>query len=593
MANQAISTANLSRIEKSLSSIDQKIDVALSTTQSIANANLLNIENSISNINHNIEVVYNEVEQANTRIDATQDSIRQLAQEFREYVRQDQLQKNVQLAETRLVKVRQEIEKKYGHYDEVRRRALGILQAVDISLVRKETIESASEEQLIAAPSYWLAPCLIALSAWINDNKALAEKSVLEALRRDDEKASLFFALVARRGGRYLSGKLWLERYLSQQDPNELKREIVVLIDAFSNGVFGVDARAKCGTIIQKWIEELSQKAGFVEEQRDQWITALRAKQQGLHSNEYQHLAQYSPTWSALKASMEGAKLHNIIFDYFNAIFSKEVNPSVSLVSAVDALLEGLVSEYDEEEQPLKKEERLSELIVNQDGDKNKAQHLFDQEKLFNERVNFTQLLTNFAMYPEKSNASIATQKLAIALSKEWINHAHQDLTAENRSQVPLDVAIQIDKWTGTTRDGSNEEELEQQLKSHIDSEKDHALRNIKLGFGPWFLLSAGIGLAIFAISMPFLFIFAALFILVFFANIHDLNKQKNAIHALYSSMFDNHKTILLAVLSDVVDYRREYSKEDANSKYVEHLLENVSPEHYIYSTYDLNRKVL
>jgi len=593
MSNRAISTANLSRIENSLSEINKKIDASLSSTQAINTTNLSNIENSISHINHNIGVMYNEVAQANIRLDATQSSIQQLTKEFKEYVRHDQLQKNIQLAETRLVKVRQEIEKNYGHYDDVRRRALGILQAVDISLVRKETIESASEEQLIAAPSYWLAPCLIALSAWINNNKELAEKSVLEALRRDDEKTSLFFTLVARRGGRYLSSKLWLERYLSQQDPNELKKEIVVLIDAFSNGVFGVDARTKCVTIIQKWIDELSQKTGFVEEQRDQWKIALHAKQQGLNSNDYLHLAEYSPTWMKLKNSMEGAQLHLIIFDYFNSILSKEVIPSATLVIAVDELLEGLVSEYDEEEQPLKKEERMFELIIKQDGDKDKAQQLFGQEKLFNECVNFTQLLTNFAMYPEKSNASIATQKLAIALSKEWINHAHQDLTAENRSQVPLDVDIQIDKWTGTTRDGSNEEELVQQLKDYLDSERDHALSNNKIGFGSWFSLIAGIGLTYFAISMPFLFIFVAAFILAFFIKKSKVMKSKAVIDELYSNTFDNHKTILLAVLSDVVDYRREYSNEDAKSEYVEQLLENVSPVHYIYSTYDINRKVL
>jgi len=555
--------------------------------------NLSKIENSLSAINQNIEVVYNEVEQTNARLDETQDSIQQLAEEFREYVRQDQLQKNIQLAETRLVKVRQEIETKYGHYDDVRRRALGILQAVDISLVRRETIESASEEQLLAAPAYWLAPCLIALSAWINDNKSLAEKAVLEALRRNDEKASLFFTLVARRGGRYISSKLWLERYLSQQDPNELKREIVVLIDAFSNGIFGIDARNQCGVTIQKWIEELSQKAGFIEEQRDQWKVALSAQIQGLNSNQYNHLSQYSPTWSALKASMEGAKLHQIIFDYFNSIFSKEISPSANLIVAVDELLEGLISEYDEGEQPLKKEERLYELIIKQDGDKEKAQQLFDQEKLFEDRVSFTQLLTNFAMYPEKSNATIATQKLSTALSKEWINHAHQDLTAENRSQLPLDITVEIERWTGTTRDGNNEEELVQQLKLHIDQEREKALRINRLGFGSWFSLAAGVALIFFAIEMPFLFIFSAAFIVGFFLKKYQIKKNKDMIKKLHADMFENHKTILLAVLSDVVDYRREYSTEDAKSELIEQLLEGVSPEHYIYSAYDLNRKVL
>lgn len=66
-------------------------------------------------------------------------------------------------AETRLVKIRQELEKKYGHYDIVRRTTTGILQADDIGIVKKDTISNATEELMISTPGYWLAPCLVAL----------------------------------------------------------------------------------------------------------------------------------------------------------------------------------------------------------------------------------------------------------------------------------------------------------------------------------------------------------------------------------------------------------------------------------------------
>lgn len=223
MSDRLISTANLRYIENSLRSINENIHV----------------------MNNNVNVVSNQVVAVERQLELTKNDLEQLAREFREFVRQDALMKNVQLAETRLVKIRQELEQKYGHYEEVRRRAVGILQAVDSSLVRKETIGIASEEQLLAAPRYWLAPCLIALSAWLSDNRELAEKAVMEALQRDDEKTSLFFALVTRRGGRFQSSRAWLERYFGQQDPSELKREIVVLIDGFANGIFGIEARTK------------------------------------------------------------------------------------------------------------------------------------------------------------------------------------------------------------------------------------------------------------------------------------------------------------------------------------------------------------
>ncbi|MCV4233768.1 hypothetical protein OHJ21_21645 [Virgibacillus sp. LDC1] len=565
----------------------------MSNHQTISTANLSRIENSLSAINDNINGVYQQVATVEQQLEDTQSDLALLAEEFREYVRQDGLIKNVQLAETRLVKVRQELENKYGHYEDVRRRAIGILQAVDTSLVRKDTIENASEEQLLAAPRYWLAPCLIALSAWLSDKKELAEKAVVEALRRDDEKTSLFFALVTRRGGRYQSSRSWLERYFGQQDPNELKREIVILIDGFSNGIFGPEARAKCGLLIKSWLDELSQKAGFIEAQRDQWKKALLSRTEKLDASKFPHLRKYSPTWPQLQHALEGAQLHDIIFQYFNFILTQEIIPSKNLAFAVDQLLDILVREFDEEELPLRREERLNELIIKEDGDKNTAQNLFANEKVVDERLDFTQLLTNFSMYPTESNASVATQKLAIALSKEWINHAHDDLTAENRNAVPIDIEIKLDDWTGTSRDGSNEEELISSLQQHIQLKKEDALGKNKLGAKHWVSLAAGIGFFVLGMSTLFLFIVSAICLFIFLNGLRIVKKNVQLIEQNYEELFANHKQILVATLSDIVDYRLEYETEDANASKIDELLDQVTPEQYTYSTYDSARAVI
>jgi len=563
------------------------------SNQTISTANLSRIENSLSAINDNINVVSHQVATVEQQLEDTKSDLELLAEEFREYVRQDALIKNVQLAEMRLVKVRQEIENKYGHYEDVRRRAIGILQAVDTSLVRKDTIENASEEQLLAAPRYWLAPCLIALSAWLSDKKELAEKAVIEALRRDDEKTSLFFALVTRRGGRYQSSRAWLERYFGQQDPNELKREIVVLIDGFSNGIFGPEARARCGLLIKSWLDELSQKAGFIETQRDQWKKALLSRTEKLDSAKFPHMQKYSPTWPELRHSLEGAKLHDVIFQYFNFILTQEIIPSKNLAFAVDQLLDILVREFDEEELPLRREERLNELIIKEDGDKVSAQNLFANEKVIEERLDFTQLLTNFAMYPTESNASVATQKLAIALSKEWINHAHDDLTAENRNSVPIDIEIELDDWQGISRDGSNEEELITDLQQHIQLKKEDALRRNKLGTKNWIALVAGVGFFILGVSTLFLFIVSAICFIIFINGLMNVKRNVKVIEQNYEELFANHKQILVATLSDIVDYRREYANEDTKASNIRELLDQVTPEQYTYSTYDSARAVI
>jgi hypothetical protein len=578
MADQVVSRADLSGINSSLRSLDHSLNT---------------ISNNLNVVAQQVAAVSMQVSSVEQQVEMTKNDLDRLAAEFREFVRQDALHKNLQLAETRLVKIRQELENKFGHYEEVRRRAIGILQAVDTSLVRKETIGLASEEQLLAAPRYWLAPCLVALSAWLNDNRELAERAVMEALRRDDEKTSLFFALVTRRGGRFRASSAWLERYLGQLDPNELKREIVVLVDAFANGIFGLEARKRCGMLIRSWLEELSQKPGFVEAQREQWKNALRAKAAALDPTKFPHLREYSPTWPQLQQALEGAHLHDIIYQYFNFILTQDVVPTKDLAAAVDQLLDVLVREFDAEELPLRREERINELIIQQNGDRQAAEQLFANERVVEERLDFTQLLTNFAMYPAESKASVATQKLAVALSKDWILEAHRDLTAENRNAVPLDIEITVDEWKGVSRDGGNEAELVEQLDRHLQEKKKEALKRNRPGFMNWLSLAAGLGFLWFGLETRFLLVVSAICLIVFVYGQIKSATNKKKIEREFAELFENHKQILLAVLSDIVDYRREYEAADANAVLIGELLEPVTPDQYVYSTHDSARTVI
>ncbi|MCH4826772.1 hypothetical protein [Planococcus halocryophilus] len=559
----------------------------------ISYANLDYIENSLSALNSGVSHLTDQVSSVNLDLYEVRTNLEQLIQEFQEYVKKDLLGKNLQLAETRIVKVRQEIESDFGHYGEVRRRVTGILQAVDVGLVKKETVANASEEHMLSSPRYWLAPCLISLSAWLSNNKELADKSMMEALRRDSEKTALFFTLVTRRGGRYQASSEWLNHYLGLQNPEELEREIVVMIDGFTNGIFGPDARSKCGQQIESWITELSQKVGFVEEQNAQWKVALESKIEEQDIDMYPYLADYSPTWEKLKSSLEGAKLHENIHDYFEDIFSQEVSPSKTIAFAVDAMLDTLITKFDEEELPLRKEERLLSLIIEQSGNEGHAQTLFNNEKSLEERVSFTQLLTNFAMQPEISNASLTTQKFSIAWSKEWIKNAHDDITADNRASVPSEIAIEIKQWNGVTETGENEEELVKSLERHVDREKKLLFSEVKFKGAHYIGMIATIMFIYMGFSTPillFLAIFSAGYV---YLGYKEMQKRKAKISQIAKEQFENDKILLRATLAEVVDWRQEYAKEDANASKVSDLLEAVNPEQYSFSRYGNARAIL
>lgn len=568
----------------------------MSTERIIHVADLVFIQNSLQNIRGDIGTVSNQVESVGQEVVHTRAELARLEQAFMEFVAADAMAKEVALAETRQVKIRQELETTFGCYAEVRRHATGILQAADISIVRQETVNTATEGLMLSAPRYWLAPALVALAAWLADNKPLAQKALAEAIRRDDEKTSLFFALITRRTTRTAACRTWLDRYFGMQDPTRLDRQSVVLVDALASGVFGAEVRGQCAKRIEGWIEELGQRAGFVEEQRQQWNEGLRSKIPTTNNaTRYTYLNQYSPSWPVLNEALNGAAMQTVVRDYFKAIFDGALPPSPNLMAAVDDLLDKLVKNFDDEELPLRRDEKLCQLIIEEAGNRPAAKSRYELEsKALDEQVSFTQLLTNAAMHPETSHASRATQRFAIALSRSWIKDAHQDLSAAIRAAVPLRVDLTIEDWQGTTLNAENETDLAAALGAHIDARKDAALSRVKLGFQHWAALVIGVGLILSAFSGGFLpLALGAGCLIWFFVARSNVAKAKAKIAADFAMLKEQSLQILSAACAEIVEWRRDFVKRDAVSAEVVQLLDAISPEQYVQSTHDSARHVL
>lgn len=569
----------------------------MSTERIIHLADLSFIQNSLQGVRSDLKVVHDQVDGVGQELSVTRAELATLWQEFKAFVSADLLAKELHLAETRQVKIRQELDTRFGYYGEVRRLATGILQAADISLVRQDTLTTATEEIMLEAAGYWLAPALVALGAWLNDKPDLAGKALAEAIRRDDEKTSLFFALLCRRAQRPEACRTWLDRYFGQQDPLQLDRQTVVLVDALASGVFGPDVRSHCSLRIEGWVDELSQRVGFIDEQRQQWNDALCSKMPTAdHGLRYPHLKQYSPTWPALNDMLNGATLHVVIRDYFRAIFDGPIVPAANLLAAVDQLLNKLVSNFDDEELPLRRDERLCQLIIEAAGDRKVASQRYELEcKALDENVSFMQLLTNAAMHPETSHSSRATQRYAVSLSRHWIKDAHQDLTASLRAAVPQQVAIGIDGWQGVTGNGDNEAALSESLAQHVEQRKQQALATVKLGFMHWAALVIGIGFVLFGLpSLNFLFLALGAGCLIWFGTTrYQVAQRHKQIEQDFARLKTESLQALAACLAEVVELRRDFARRDSMAPEVGELLDGISPEQYVLAPHDTTRQVM
>ena len=572
MAERVIQQADLRAIENNLGAI---------------HGDLQTIDSSVGTVNDNVKVVY--------------DEIGTLAKEFHDFVNIQQRANRLGQAETRLVKIRQELDKKYGHYDVVRRTTTGILQADDLGIVKKDTISTATEELMIETPNYWLAPCLVALAAWINDQPELAEKAVREGIKRNDEKTSLFFALICRRADRKNACLKWTQRYLANQDEENLDRKAIIILDAFASGLLGADSEGVISRQLTEWLENLADKPGFVEQQTKQWSDAINLKRKPIDDSSYVYLKKYSHTWPVLQDILEGANLHAEILSYFTAIFEQEAS-SASVKAQLDEILTTLVSDFDDEELPLRKEEKFEQFVVDFGGDENRArQNMQVEQTAFETHKDFTQLLTDAAMKPESSHSSVSTQKFAIALSRDWVSNAYNDITAQNRMKIPNEIEINVDTFNDKTTDGQNEGELLAKFGTLVDSEKAKALAQCVLsGFDNFCLYGGGtiavIGVAMLFMGNGFLGLIAA--IAGISMNIKHYYKKKKIeanrenIEQKFEEKRKKGTEIIRATLAEVVDFRSEFAEKDADSQKVVDFLEQITPEQYVRKLADSNRRI-
>ena len=566
----------------------------------IQQADLRTIENNLRSIHENLQIIDARVDTTNENLQIVYDEIGSLAQEFHEFVNLQQKANRLGQAETRLVKIRQEIEKKYGHYDIVRRTTTGILQADDLGIVKKETISTATEELMISTPGYWLAPCLVALAAWINDQPELAEKAVKEGIRRNDEKTSLFFALICRRANRKNACLKWTQRYLANQDEENLDRNSIIILDAFASGLLGADTEGVISRQMNEWLSRLEEKTGFTERQTEQWSEAINLKRTKLDENLYPNLRRYSSSWPVLEDILEGAYLHEQMLNYLTDIFEKK-GSTESVKEQLDDILDTLVTDFDNEELALRKQEKFEQFVVDFGGDDNRAHQNMDIEvTAFETHKDFTQLLTDAAMKPESSHSGVSTQKFALALSRDWVANAYNDVTAKNRMKIPYEIEINIDTFNDKSADGQNENELIDRFNSQIDSEKEQTLSNYFPSLFDKFLLYGGMAVGVIGLMMIFGNIFLGLIaiiagifmVLKHKSNIENIEMSRKKIEEQYENKRVNGEQIIRATLAEIVDFRIEFAEKDAESTKVLDFLEQIRPEQYVNKLASSNRKI-
>jgi len=539
-------------------------------------------------IDHNVRTVDSNLHHLHDKQETLRAELLELRESFEDFVRKDRMAKALQLAESRKGNLEQKLHIEYGYYAEIRRLATGILQGVDNGLISDDVLRYVTEEVMIKAPGYWLAPALVALASWIRNDKETHLKALNEALKRDDYKTTLFFMLVMLRLNRPEAAYKWLERFYMHQNPHALDREFIVILEATTQGVFPPAAKQLMQSYIQKWLEQFTESDEFINEQKEQWLAFFDAK--GVyHDDTYKLLKKFALNWDELKTALEKARAHEEIYNHFEQILSAK-SETKNFKEKLDAILNNLVTNFDDEELPLQKQVRLNELIIQNDGDEEAAQKQMAAEfKTFDEKINFLQLLTNASFNPELSGVDRQTQALAVAIGIPWIKDAYQTFVARCRQLIPENVKLGIDEVEYITQNGENEKELLKELTSHYNNLLNKRLSKVSFPILKILGLSAITILGLF-IGNIFGWIIALIPIIFIVKTIMDHSKVKDNIRAEVKEQKENAEEVLRGCLAETVEYRRELNEEDQKAEKVTDLLESIIPQNFSKSE---NREIL
>lgn len=562
------------------------------STRTINQNAIDSVERSIDNLSDQARNLQNVTSDIQGKANRLNGAISAVKQEFASFKAFDEKQKELIKAKTQLISIRQNIKEQFGKNDDVRQYLTGILEASDLSIVKKEIISNCTEELMISCPRYWLAPVLIALAAWLDDNKPLADRALEEALKRDDEKTSLLFALICRRIGRSNASASWLSRYFAMQDPKNIERKIISLLDAYSNGLFGEDAKRMCTDKVLQWIEELSEEPGFSESQQASWESAILSKVDNVsYASRYPYAAKWVTNWVYCEKSLNETAIHEKMYDYFLTIFEKESATHAALSVQLDELMEVYISSYDNEELPLRREERLKELIVQERGDLVHANVRFQSEqKALEESIDFTSLLTNAAMHADIVKASTATQKLAIALSKDWLIAAYNNVILRIRQGIPDSFQVSIDDFNAQISNGTEEAHLVPQATTHFEKRRDNEIEAIVQSKWDMVLPIATCVAGLIALigGQAALGLFGLLgaggLVLRWHLNGKKIINQKQQVSDRYSKIIQNSGDTIRTLCSERVDYIKEIENQDSQSQKTLEYLSQISPAQYVSS---------
>ena len=537
----------------------------MSSVNTIAQADLSTIERNMLALSKNIDGVTDNIIDISGRITDFDDkvaiikeNVKSLEEEIRDFMFEIRGSSIVSNAQNDMLLKQNELNKKYGHYDKIRKKLSGILNSIDLNCINKDSLLTQREQALLNAPNYYLSYALIALCSWFGNDKITATKALNEALKADESKTSLLMCLVHLKLGRNKTAEKWMKKYLSFQDPNKVSSDIVNVINALASNAYDNSITMELLNSIDSWSNQIKNNDQIRKTQIDRWKDFFSNDVVLTKKESYPYVFDYTSNWSDIDIKLSNSFRYYNAYNDFLDLLDSNTNNNISM----DKLIENLINTYDKNELPLRREILKDKLVIENKGIISKAEKEYENSELsLADSNDFYTELTNILF--ERNDLSSDAKKLAVSYTKDYVITGLEDALPKEKDLGNIEISI--DDWIGTTNDGSNEKELVGVFSEHV--KKPYTVKLNKNGFiNPKTIICASIvliGLIIcfikIVIGLPIMITGLA----VLLAFVLKIFKTRQEIIEEYNKVLEEKLFILYNIIAEIVDIH--YLIEDNN----------------------------
>ena len=536
------------------------------------------IYETINNVDVKLDDNFNDLKE---EIDKLNTEVNNLVTSLRETTIVTEAKQNIMISQM-------EFDKRYQYRDNVRNKILGIIQSLDINVIKKSTIENLRDDSLINNHNYWLSSSLVSLCSWYTNNKEMAYIALESAIKYNDQKTSLLFSLIHLYAKKYDGAIKWFDRYLELQDPLKTEGIFVLVVDLITSGVLGNEGTTKFLNKINEWTRELDKIDHIYNKQVSFWENYFSNIITNKDISISSYISDYVLEASELKDKLILSKCYSEFIQKFKNIYDKKNYDVISFEKKIEKIIGNLIYDYDYDEYELKKDIIKNKLIVNENGNVEEALKKFENNNsvILNEVDDLYTIITNIALNETKNNylITINTRKVCLGLCKKYILTGYNNVIKKYFNNKELNFTIMIDDWTGITKNGSNEKELQTYLEEFYLNKNKQNLKEDKL-FNREMLIAIIIGLIgiIISYKIPILSIIILLSTIIFcICQMYIINKKNSEKKEKVNIMIQENKKLLNKIIIEIVDFCLMYNENNINIDDFSDYINKYNPNDFI-----------